>query len=75
MLVMNTKVQQLVMNTNLNLSIPWQYVVGMCDNWYCSRIGLLKALYYKGDIAAHICIGHCLDEEDTDGNEAETRID
>lgn len=42
----------------------WEYTIGMCDNFWCSRIGLLETMYANGEPAACLCVGGCLDCED-----------
>lgn len=42
----------------------WKYIIGICDNFFCSRIGLLEVHYRNGEECAYLCVGDCLDWED-----------
>jgi hypothetical protein len=42
-------------------------VIGLCDNFWCSRVALLRPLFDgQGNEAAHICALGCADNSDED---------
>lgn len=58
-----------MVNTNAIVK-QWEMTMGLCDNFWCSRIGLLETIYHEGHPAANICVGECDDwdtPEDEDG--------